>query len=442
MWDGVVNGTGKSSRNYVWLVRGTLDHWVILLPRTGQTTSYASGDDGDLERGVAWPDPRFQLTYCDSSGPCGDQSSDCDADPSNDVVYDSLTDRTLARDANLPGSITNWQGALDYVDSLNGVSGLCGKADWHLPNRKEQFSLVDYSQYDPALQTGYPFVNVQLDYLYWSGTSCACAGTTDVAWDVYMWNGLVHEGYKSGSNYVWPVRAGQVDPSANSNISVTKSDDSDPVFTGGELTYTVTITNNGPDDATGVTLTDMLPGSVTFVSATPIQGTCVEEGGIVTCNIGNMLIDGDPVIVTIIVTAPDAAGAITNTAEVACTSFDLDPSNNTVEESTIVQSPEPSIEETIDFFDEAVEEGTITGSAGWIWGQIKLNIMRQHLTRARFSIERGYIGAACWRLRSAYRGCDGEGYDWIVGEDAGVLAQMIYDLAVSLDCWWTGNYFQ
>ena len=31
----------------------------VQLPQTGQTTSYATGDDGDLERGVAWPVPRF-----------------------------------------------------------------------------------------------------------------------------------------------------------------------------------------------------------------------------------------------------------------------------------------------------------------------------------------------------------------------------------------------
>jgi hypothetical protein len=109
------------------------------------------------------------------------------------------------------------------------------------------------------------------------------------------------------------------------------------------------------------------------------------------------------------------------------------------EYTEMVIGGEPSIEETIDFFDQAVDDGTITGSAGWIWGQIQLNRMRQLLRRARFSIERGYIGAACWRLRSAYRGCDGEGYDWVVGEDAEELSQMIYDLAVSLDCWWTGN---
>ena len=107
------------------------------------------------------------------------------------------------------------------------------------------------------------------------------------------------------------------------------------------------------------------------------------------------------------------------------------------EYSEMVIGGEPSIEETIDFFDQGVEDGTITGSSGLFWGQIQLNIMRRHLARARDLIERGNIGAACWRLRRAYLSCDGEGYDWVKGEDVEELAQSIYDLAVSLDCWWT-----
>jgi hypothetical protein len=179
--------------------------------KTGQTTSYYAGDDGDLQRGVTWPDPRFQVTYCDGSGPCSDQSSDCDSDPFNDVVYDGLTDLTWARDANLPGGsgTRDWQGALDYVDTLNS-SDLCGQADWRLPNRKELFSLIDFSQYGPALQPGHPFVNVQSGY-YWSGTSYA--GGTGYAWVVYVGDGSVHAGSKSHGYYVWPVRAGQVGPS-------------------------------------------------------------------------------------------------------------------------------------------------------------------------------------------------------------------------------------
>ena len=29
------------------------------IPKTGKTTSWATGDDGDLQIGVAWPNPRF-----------------------------------------------------------------------------------------------------------------------------------------------------------------------------------------------------------------------------------------------------------------------------------------------------------------------------------------------------------------------------------------------
>ena len=49
---------------------------------------------------------------------------------------------------------------------------------------------------------------------------------------------------------------------------------SDPTPNVGEIiTYTVTLTNNGPDTATNVRTTDLLPAGLTFVSATPSQGT-------------------------------------------------------------------------------------------------------------------------------------------------------------------------
>ena len=39
------------------------------------------------------------------------------------------------------------------------------------------------------------------------------------------------------------------------------------------MTFTVTLTNNGPDTATGVQVTDLLPAGLSFVSATPSQGS-------------------------------------------------------------------------------------------------------------------------------------------------------------------------
>ena len=62
------------------------------------------------------------------------------------------------------------------------------------------------------------------------------------------------------------------------DLAVTKTGLPDPVLVGSNLTYTVTVTNNGPNNASNVMVTDTLPANVTFVSATPSQGTCAQIG--------------------------------------------------------------------------------------------------------------------------------------------------------------------
>ena len=77
-----------------------------------------------------------------------------------------------------------------------------------------------------------------------------------------------------------------VDPAAD--LSLTSTDSPDPVLAGELVVYTLTAQNAGPDDATGVELTDTLPAGVTFDSATPSQGTCSESSGTVTCALGTI----------------------------------------------------------------------------------------------------------------------------------------------------------
>jgi len=201
MWYGHVADFSKSYIYSVWPVRsGQLNNPDPLYPanvwKTGQTASYATGDDGDLEKGVFWPVPRF-------------------TDHDNGTVTDNLTGLMWSKNANLAGGTKTWQGALDYVKTLNTGS----YSDWRLPNRKELFSLIDRSKYNPALpvQGTQIFQNVQ-SYYYWSSTTDA--GDTDYAWVVSMWNGYVDYDVKSGSYYVWPVRSGQ-GPFDYPDISVT-----------------------------------------------------------------------------------------------------------------------------------------------------------------------------------------------------------------------------
>lgn len=99
---------------------------------------------------------------------------------------------------------------------------------------------------------------------------------------------------------------------------------------GSNLTYTLTVTNHGPNPAFGARVTDTLPAGVTFVSATASQGSCSGPN----CSLGDMS-SGASATVRIVV-RPTAAGVITNRANVAGDQPDLNPTNDQATYSTNV----------------------------------------------------------------------------------------------------------
>jgi len=141
----------------------------------------------------------------------------------------------------------------------------------------------------------------------------------------------------SANNTAQAVTTVNAPSTATADLAITKTAAPEPVQMGNNLTYTVTVTNNGPTDpATGVILTDSLPAGVTFVSATPGQGTCNQAGVTVSCNLGNIAM-ATPVVTTIVAT-PAQAGQITNTATVAGNEIDNSPANNTAQAITTVNA--------------------------------------------------------------------------------------------------------
>ncbi|MCP4362584.1 MAG: DUF1566 domain-containing protein, partial [Chloroflexi bacterium] len=183
-------------------VDGTLYNAAV--PKTGITVTYTISDDGALEKGVAWPEPRF------ITGTTG-------------IVTDTLTGLIWLTNANCMGDKMSWTDALTWSNNL--ADGECGltdgssAGDWRLPNRFELESLIHLGVSEPALPntagTGQwkkedPFTNVQwvgmVDY-YWS--SSTNASKHENAWIVYMNNGFAGHAKKSSSFYVWPVRGGQ-----------------------------------------------------------------------------------------------------------------------------------------------------------------------------------------------------------------------------------------
>jgi uncharacterized repeat protein (TIGR01451 family) len=126
------------------------------------------------------------------------------------------------------------------------------------------------------------------------------------------------------------------------DLAIDKSGAPNPVLSGNRLTYTIAVTNNGPQDATGVTVTDALPGSLHFNSVSSSQGTCTRstatnpkpKGGTVTCSVGDLANRADANI-TIVVTAT-TLGTLTNTAKVNGNETDPDSSNNSASATTTV----------------------------------------------------------------------------------------------------------
>jgi len=179
------------------MVKGSLTGAPV--EKTGQTTCWdatgnqipctGTGQDGELQKGVAWPIPRF-------------------TDNGDGTVKDNLTGLIWLKNAN-PCDLKNWQQALDYCNSLaSGTAGLTdgSKAgDWRLPNVKELQSLIDFSSYNPALPVGHPFTGVQLSD-YWLSTTFEDRNSV-LAHRLRMRNGTtVHDFKTTTSHYVWPVR--------------------------------------------------------------------------------------------------------------------------------------------------------------------------------------------------------------------------------------------
>ncbi len=170
------------------------------IPKTGQTDFSESGDDGDLERGVTWPNPRFK-------------------DNLDGTITDNLTHLIWDQDAARFGP-SSWDNALSDCNGLDGgaVGDGSSAGDWRLPNRLELASLLHLGFVSPAVPNtagtgkwttnGDPFNDVQSEY-YWSST--ADAFVTDSRWFVSMNGGTVDGRARDNTSdtfYVWCVKGG------------------------------------------------------------------------------------------------------------------------------------------------------------------------------------------------------------------------------------------
>jgi hypothetical protein len=146
------------------------------LMKTGQTTSYRTGDDGDLEAGRA-----TSFTVLASNNPFGNTNRFTDElggqTYTNNIVidwstYNGSTVLGISRINIATGN--TWNQAIDNSLSYSIGSFTSG---WRLPNMKEIFNLMNYAN-DPSTFLNYSPLNLnQTGRLYWSSNTIVF-GTT------------------------------------------------------------------------------------------------------------------------------------------------------------------------------------------------------------------------------------------------------------------------
>ncbi len=187
---------------HLWPVR-THGTGSIQLPKTGQVTCYdetggsiaceGTGQDGDLQIGVSWPEPRF-------------------FDNVDGTVTDNLTGLMWTKNASARMTI---EAGFNYINNMNlDVAGGFGFTGWRLPNTNELRSLIDYGNSNPALTYGHPFSGLLLDgssdnYSHYTFSFYSSSTGREGVSYLQNWVGGVGTGmrYTSGGDGVWPVRS-------------------------------------------------------------------------------------------------------------------------------------------------------------------------------------------------------------------------------------------
>ncbi len=111
----------------------------------------------------------------------------------------------------------------------------------------------------------------------------------------------------------------------SADISVTISNISNDVMAGDSLNCLITITNNGPLNATGVTMTGIIQNAA-FLSSESSQGMCNESGNTIICDLGK--IDKGKSVTVVISLMAIEEGLLSIQADVTCVEDDLNEDNN------------------------------------------------------------------------------------------------------------------
>jgi uncharacterized repeat protein (TIGR01451 family) len=207
-------------------------------------------------------------------------------------------------------------------------------------------------QVTDVLPAGLSFVSATPSASYNSATGVWTVGTVTTAAPQSLVIQAAVVSPSAQTNTATISHADQFDPDTGNNsaaatetpqqadLGVTKTVNDPTPNVGEMITYTITLTNNGPDPATNVTVQDTLPAGVAFVSATPV-GSYDPITGLWTVGSVNV---GTPQTLAINATVTTATPPPVNTASIShADQFDPDTANNSDTASTNPQQADLSV---------------------------------------------------------------------------------------------------
>jgi uncharacterized repeat protein (TIGR01451 family) len=123
------------------------------------------------------------------------------------------------------------------------------------------------------------------------------------------------------------VASGSTSQEGSADVGVVLAALPPNVSPGQLLNFKPTITNAGPDDATGVQLSETVPEGLKVVETEPSQGECGQDGNLVICDLGT-IVSGGSAFADIVVQTPSSFKALVAKAHVSADQGDPNGDNN------------------------------------------------------------------------------------------------------------------
>ena len=225
---------------------------------------------------------------------------------SENFVNSAQADLSVVKSASPNPVVAGNQLTYTFTTSNNGPSGDTGVVLSDTLPAGEQYVSSTSSQGTVTNNNG--TLSVQLGSL----ASGAIATTSVVV--------MVSAGATGSITNTVTVTGNELDPNLSNNTStvttqvvqsadlaLVKTASPNPVKAGQQLTYTLTATNNGPSNATGVTIVDTLPPGTAYNSASG-QSSATIAGQTLTLNIGNLAAAPSSTITVVVAVASTAYG--------------------------------------------------------------------------------------------------------------------------------------